>query len=300
MYKRLSNYFELTDLGDISYYLGIEVKMDKDGIYSISQTGYIEKLLKTYRMEEAKESKIPLDIGYRKMKDESNKVEKKKYQSLIGALIYVATNTRIDIVASVSILSRKINCPTESDWTEAKRIIRYLKGTKDLKLILGSKKEEEKNILVGYSDADWAQDVEDRKSNSGYLFKFNGGTISWACRKQSCVALSSTEAEYVALAEACQEAVWLQNLLKDFNEEQVQPTVIFEDNQSCIKLVSKDKYSKRTKHISTKYNYVKDLSDTGITCYKYCPTEIMIADILTKPLEWIRLKNLRQQGGMNG
>lgn len=85
----------------------------------------------------------------------------------------------------------------------------------------------------------------------------------------------------------------MQNLLKDFNEEQVQPTVIFEDNQSCIKLVSKDKYSKRTKH-STKYNYVKDLSDTGITCYKYCLTEIMIADVLTKPIEQIRLKNLRQ------
>lgn len=180
-------------------------------------------------MEEAKESKISLDIGYRK-KDESNKVEKKKYQSLIGALIYVATNTRIDIAASISILSRKMNCSTESDWIEAKRIIRYLKGIKDLKLILGSKKEKEKNILVGYSDADWTQDVEDRKSNNGYLFKFNGDTISWACRKQSCVALSSTEAEYVALAEACQEAIWLQNLLKDFNEEQVQPTVIFEDN----------------------------------------------------------------------
>lgn len=220
MYKRLSNYFELTDLGDISYYLGIKVKKDKDGIHSISQTGYIEKLLKTYRMEEAKESKIPLDIGYRKMKNESNKVEKKKYQSLIGALIYVATNTRIDIAASVSILSRKMNCSTESDWIEAKRIIRYLKGTKDLKLILGSKEKEEKNILVGYSDADWAQDVEDKKS-SGYLFKFNRGTISWACRKQSCVALSSTEAEYVALAEACHEAVWLRNLLKDFNKEQV-------------------------------------------------------------------------------
>jgi len=127
-----------------------------------------------------------------------------------------------------------MNCPIELDWLEAKRIVRYLKGTKDLNLRLGSTKKEEKNILVGYSDANWAQDVEDRKSNSGYLFKFNGGTISWVCRKQSCVALSSTEAEYIALAEACQEAVWLRNLLEDFNEKQEQPTIIFEDNKAAL------------------------------------------------------------------
>jgi len=300
MYKELCDYFELTDLGDISYYLGIKITKDEEGIYSINQTSYIKKVLRTYGMEDAKESKVPLDIGYKKTKDESNRIEKKKYQSLIGALIYIATNTRVDIAASVSILSRKMNCPTELDWLEAKRIVRYLKGTKDLNLRLGSTKKEEKNILVGYSDADWAQDVEDRKSNSGYLFKFNGGTISWACRKQSCVTLSSTEAEYIALAEACQEAVWLRNLLEDFNEKQEQPTTIFENNQSCIKLVYKDKYNKRTKHVGTKYNYVKDLSDTNVTRYEYCPTEVMIADLLTKPLERIKLRNLRLLGGLNG
>lgn len=299
MYKKLSNYFELTNLGDISYYLGIKIERYESGFYSINQTGYIEKLLKTYNMENAKGSKVPLDVGYGKRKDESSRIEKKQYQRLIGTLIYIATYTRLDIAASVSILSRKMNCPTEYDWLEAKRVLRYLKNTKDLKLILGSVVSEEKDVLLGYSDADWAQDVEDRKSNSGYLFKFNGGTVSWACRKQSCVALSSTEAEYIALAEACQEAVWLRNLLKDFGEEQIQPTVIFEDNQSCIKLVNKDKYSKRTKHVSTKYNYVKDLSDTGITSYIYCPTDVMIADVLTKPLERVKLEFLRQGGGLN-
>lgn len=92
----------------------------------------------------------------------------------------------------------------------------------------------------------------------------------------------------------------MRNLLKDFDEEQVQPTVIYEDNQSCIKLAIKDKYSKRTKHVSTKYNYVKDLSNTAITSYKYCPSEVMIADILTKPLERIRLKGLRERSGLYG
>lgn len=132
------------------------------------------------------------------------------------------------------------------------------------------------------------------------MFSFNGATISWACKKQTCVALSSTEAEYVALAEACQEAVWLRNILEDFGEKQEQPTTIFEDNQSCIKLVHRDKYNKRTKHISTKYNYVKNLSDTNVTKYEYCPTETMTADMLTKPLSQIKIKVLRQRGGLNG
>lgn len=249
-------------------------------------------------MKDAKESKIPLDIGYAKTENNTNMIEKKKYQNLIGALMYIATNTRVDINASVSILSRKLNSPTELDWVEAKRIVRYLKYTKDLKLVLGSLKAEERDVLIGYLDADWAQNTANGKSNSGYLFKFNGGTISWACRKQSCVALSSTEAEYIALAETCQEVVWLRNLLEDFNEKQMRPTVVYEDNQSCIKLICKDKYSKRTKHISTKYNYVKDLSDTCITSYKYCPTEI--ADMLTKPLQQVKLKDLRQRGGLDG
>lgn len=298
MYKKLNNFFELVDLGNINYYLGIEIIKNEDDFYSINQTCYIDKLLKIYGMDDAKDSEIPLDVGYGKREDKTDKVDVKQYQKLIGALIYLATNTRVNIAASVSILSRKMNCPTHTDWIEAKRVIRYLKGTKHLKLVLGSRKREEKGILLGYSDADWAQDVEDRKSNTGYLFKFNGGTVSWACRKQSCVALSSTKAEYIALAETCQEAVWLRNLLKDFNEEQTQPTVIFEDNQSCIKLVNKDKYSKRTKHVSTKYHFVKNLKDTGITNYLYCPTEVMVADILTKPLARIKLMSLRQRSGL--
>lgn len=300
LYRKLCNYFELKDLGDISYYLGINITKDEEGIYSINQASYIEKLLRIHGMEDAKESKVPLDVGYRKAKDDSDRIDNKTYQSLIGALIYIATNTRMDIAASVSILSKKMNCPTKLDLLEAKRVVRYLKGTKDLKLVLGSTKEEEKDILVGYSDADWAQDVEDKKSSSGYLFSFNGATISWACKKQTCVALSSTEAEYVALAEACQEAVWLRNILEDFGEKQEQPTTIFEDNQSCIKLVHRDKYNKRTKHISTKYNYVKNLSDTNVTKYEYCPTETMTADMLTKPLSQIKIKVLRQRGGLNG
>lgn len=295
---KLKKNFELTDLGCLNYYLGIKVERDRNGIYYISQAAYIDKVINIFKMTDAKPSKIPLDTGYYKIKEKGEKFNNcKLYQRLIGSLLYIATNTRLDIAASVAILSRKLTNPSNIHRLEAKRILRYLKGTKDLKLKLGKFKGNN-NFLLGFSDADWAQDGSDRKSNSGYIFKFNDGCISWACRKQPCVALSSTEAEYVALCEACQEAVWLRNLLQDFDEKQFSPTTIHEDNQSCIKLVDKENFSKRTKHVATKYHFIRDLFEKEITVYEYCPTEAMLADLLTKPLCAKRLKSLREQNGL--
>lgn len=146
--------------------------------------------------------------------------------------MYIATSTRPDIKASVVILSRKLNNPTETNWIEAKRIARYLKYTENYKLKLGHGNRENKR-LIGYVDANWAESREDRKSNSGYLFKYCGSTISWASRKQSCVAISSIEAEYIALSDGCQELLWLVKLLKDFREDVELPVKMHEDNQSC-------------------------------------------------------------------
>lgn len=173
-------------------------------------------------------------------------------------------------------------------------MVRYLKGTADLKLRLSS--SDDSSGLVGYADADWAECRSDRKSNSGYVFKYCGGTISWACRKQSCVSLSTAEAEFVALSEASQEAVWLQKLLEDLGEKT--KVVLFEDNQSCLKMLESDKFSNRTKHISTKFHYAKDLKTNGVVEYEYCPTDRMAADLLTKPLPRVRLEVLRQQCGL--
>ncbi|XP_071572361.1 uncharacterized protein [Temnothorax nylanderi] len=126
--------------------------------------------------------------------------------------MYVAVSTRSDIAASVAILSRKLNNPTETDWLEAKRVARYLKSTANYKLKLRSNIKNKSN-LTGYVDANWAESRTNRKSNSGYIFKYHGAAISWACRKQSCVALSSTEAEYIALSDGGQKMLWLIKLL---------------------------------------------------------------------------------------
>lgn len=285
--------FSLSNMGKLGSYLGMKVERDNNGIYKLNQEAYIDKIIERYNLQDAKPSKIPLDPGYMKTIQNGEEMERNDgYQSLMGALLYVAVNTRPDIAASVSILSQQIKRPSTVDWTEAKRVVRYLKGTKHLYLKLG---ETEPSNLIGYADADWAENKRDRKSNSVFLFTYNGGAIAWACRKQSCVTLSTTEAEYVALAEASQETIWIRRLLDDFEEGQPTATIIYEDNQSCLKLITNKWHSNRTKHIDTKYHFVRNLAVKGIINPQYCPTKNMIAHLLPKPLGHIKLKDFREQ-----
>ncbi|XP_065085819.1 uncharacterized protein LOC135707834 [Ochlerotatus camptorhynchus] len=211
-----------------------------------------------------------------------------KYQSLVGALLYVAVCTRPDLV----IHGRKVSKPTARDWMEAKRALRYLKGIAGLKLRLGGR-----GNLEGYADADWACDRTDRKSNSGFLFKLGEGVISWTARKQQCVTLSSTEAEYVALAEATKELLWLLKLMRGLGEDIQQPVTVYEDNQSCISMLSAEGVTRRTKHIDTRYNFVRDFYGSGVLNIVYCPSEEMLADALTKPPGRIKLQKIREEIG---
>jgi hypothetical protein len=153
------------------------------------------------------------------------------------------------------------------------------------------------NILIGHADADWAGDVTDRESNSGYLFKLFGGSISWANRKQQCVSLPSTEAECVALSEACQGGVWITRLLKAF-QVRLQQFIMYEDNQSCFKLLDSDKIPSRTKHIDTRYHFAKVLKAKGQVKFMYCASEDMTANVLTKPLEAVNTRKLTSLIGL--
>jgi len=152
--------------------------------------------------------------------------------------------------------------------------------------------------LTCYVDADWGGDCKDRKSNSGYCFNINGSTIHWSSKKQQSVALSSTEAEFVALAEAAKEGIWIERILKDLNETLRHPVTFYEDNQSCIKLLESKMFNQRSKHIETKYHFVCDLKNEGKINVEYCPTENMIADMLTKPLCKIKLNKFREDIGL--
>ena len=224
--------------------------------------------------------------------------DKEVYRRAIGSLLYLAINTRPDIAVGTSILSRHVENPKQSDWIEVKRIYRYLKKTKHKKLKLGAVSENQNNDLTVYVDADWGGDRTDRKSNSGYCMTYKGCTIAWTSKKQSLVTLSSTEAEYIALTESLQEVLWLRRLLKDFNQDVSQPITVYEDNQNCIRLLQNPKSSLRTKHIDIKYHFVRDLYQSKDSDLRYCPSEHMIADLLTKPLESVKIRQLSMDIGL--
>lgn len=288
--------FNIQDLGEIKQYLGIEVERDSDGIFHLGQTQYIKKIVNDFGLSTAKLSNIPLRVDYGKVKANDDILATNvEYQKLLGSLLYISVNTRPDIAAAVSILAQKVSQPLQEDWDELKRVLKYLKGTANLKLAL-CKKNHEGELLYGYSDASWADNKNDRKSNSGHVFMVNGAAVCWSSRKQQLVALSTCEAEFIALSDACRAASWIRRLLIDMKQIISNASTIYEDNQSCLKLIEEEeRLSDRSKHIDTRFHFVKDYVEHQLVVCTYCPTDDMVADILTKPLSAKKFERFRNQ-----
>ena len=203
----LSNMFEVKDLGELNYFLGVKVVQNhKDGTIWIGQPTFTESLLNKFQMHQCKSLTTPTDTGTKLVNgtEDSEYVDKSEYQSLVGSLLYLSMRTRPDITYAVSVTARFCSNPTTQHMTAVKRILRYLRGTTHHGLLYKRSRSKE---LLGYSDADWGGDRNDCKSTSGYLFQLGGTAITWQSKKQTCVALSTAEAEYIALAGAAQEAV---------------------------------------------------------------------------------------------
>lgn len=292
--KNVGKGFEIKDLGEVKHYLGISIER-KDGNFLISQQKYIDEIVMEAGLTDAKTSKFPLDTGYYKQEGKllpSNE----EYRKLIGMLLYLTTHTRPDIAACVSILSKRVEQPRINDLNEVKRVVRYLKGTRNLKLKLND--VDKGGELHAHSDSDWAEDRSDRKSNSGYHCAINGGTISWSSRKQGVTALSSCEAEFIALTETCREVVWLMEIAKAFDVKINKPVTIHTDSQSCMAMIHNEKFSGRTKHIDVRYNFIRDQVTDGRVKLVYVPTEFNIADLMTKPLAGPKTEALRKLAGL--
>ncbi|XP_067132609.1 uncharacterized protein [Centruroides vittatus] len=191
--------------------------------------------------------------------------------------------TRPDIAHIVSHLSKYNNAFDRTHWKAVKRVFKYLKGTADV--VLSYERNGEIDI-VGFCDADYASDEDDRKSYSGYCFKIGNNLVSWSSCKQTTVSLSTCEAEYVAITEASKEAIWLKSLLREVlsGELKTETTCIFSDNQAAICLANGEGSHKRAKHIDIKLHFVKDLVSEGKIKLKHISTENMPADVLTKAL----------------
>ena len=204
--------------------------------------------------------------------------------------------TRPDITFAVSNVAKYCSKPTKEHWIAVKRIMRYLKGTHNLGLTY---KKSDSNSCVGFSDSDWAGDLDDRKSTSGYIFQVGGTAISWKSRKQSCVALSTAEAEYIALSLAAQEAIWLRQLNTDLQGKQPEPTILYEDNQAAICLSKNPQCHGRSKHIDIRYHFIREHVNNRNIELKYCPTNNMIVDMLTKGLGKETFEKLRTLAGLS-
>ena len=290
--------FKMTDNGEISYCLGLTIKRDRENkIITISQGNYIENILERFGMERCKPVATPLEPGvkYLKVSDGDVLFDTNTYQKAIGSLTYAALCTRPDIAAAVGVLSQFMSNPSETHWSGVKRVLRYLRGTSTYGLVYDGKGGSE---LSGFSDSDWAGDVNTRRSTSGYVFQLGGSTVTWSCKKQATVAKSSTEAEYVALSKATQEAIWLRRLLNSLGDEIRSPTTIFEDNQGAIDLSKNPKHHDRTKHIDICHHFVRERVATKEIAVTYCPTEEMTADIMTKGLHVVKFQKFRQMLGV--
>ncbi|XP_055622819.1 uncharacterized protein LOC129766322 [Toxorhynchites rutilus septentrionalis] len=200
---------------------------------------------------------------------------------------------RPDICYAVNVLSRFNANPGERHWNAVKHLLRYLNGTSKYRLVY---QQNKKPIIEGFSDAVWASDHDDRKSTTGYVFTAQGGAISWSCKRQQTVALSTCEAEYMALSAAVQEAIWWKRLRALFEEDQA--IVIHCDNQSAISVANNGGYRPRTKHIDIRHHFIRDCCDKGDIMVEYISTDKQTADGLTKALPPSKIKLCREAMGL--
>jgi hypothetical protein len=284
---KLKTVFEVTDLGEPQKIVGIEIERDRvRGRLKISQAQYIDNLLAKYNMTDCNPVATPMDLSAN-LDDKPELPEdspiRTLYGSLVGSLMFLTTATRPDIACAVRKLATYISRPGQAHWIAAKRILRYLKGTRTLGVtFVRDNNPDKRSLLRGYSDASFNSE-SDGKSVTGYVFTSAGGSITWGSRKQGLTALSTTEAECLALTETAQEAVWLRTLLEELNLPQ-DPTPIYEDNQGTIALAANPQFHRRSKHFNPKLNFIREKLFENQIEIEYCPTNQMTADVLTKAL----------------
>ncbi|KAD6119896.1 hypothetical protein E3N88_11167 [Mikania micrantha] len=259
--KELSKSFSMKDLGPAKQILGIRITRDRPSKkLHMSQEQYIERVLCRFNMANAKVVSSPLTPNFKltdkdcpSSEKEIEEMDRVPYASAVGSLMYAMVCTRPDIAHAVGVVSRFLSNPGKNHWEAVKWILRYLRSTSKLGLSFG----DGEPMLVGYTDSDMAGNKNNMKSTSGYLMTFTGEAVSWQSRLQKCVALSTTEAEYLAATEACKELLWLKRFLQKLGFTQ-QRYVVLCDNQSAIHLAKNSTFHKRTEHIDVRYHWIRD------------------------------------------
>jgi hypothetical protein len=288
--------FEIGTAELARWYLGQRISQE-EGSIKIDQTAMIEALLSKYKMTDCNAAKTPMTTKrLEELKNDQSCKKDVPYRSLVGSLLYLATHSRPDIAFAVGELSKFNDKYGDEQWTAVKRVLRYLKATKDYQQIFSRDGPDQ---ITGYCDSDWAGNWKDQgnmaaKSTTGYIFMFKGGVVVSRSRKQNTVALSSAEAEYMALAEAGQEALHLMQLYQDMTGKS-QTSRIFSDNAAAIQMTENEVHQPRSKHISIRYHFIRDMVKRGQVQIDKINGQDNPADILTKPVGHIKLSEFNRK-----
>ncbi|KAK2414511.1 hypothetical protein P8452_13305 [Trifolium repens] len=291
----LGNCFSMKDLGEAAYILGIRIYRDRSQrLLGLSQSTYIDKVLRRFNMHDSKKGFIPMQHGIclsktqcPSSKEERERMNEIPYASAIGSIMYAMLCTRPDVSYALSATSRYQSDPGESHWIAVKNILKYLRRTKETFLVYGG---EEELSVVGYTDASFQTDKDDFRSQSGFVFCLNGGAVSWKSSKQETVADSTTEAEYIAASSAAKEAVWIKKFISELEvvPSIVDPISLYCDNNGAIAQAKEPRSHQRSKHILRRFHLIREIIDRGDVKICKVPTLDNIADPLTKPLAQLK------------
>ena len=301
----LSKNFDMKDMGDASYVIGIKIHRDRSrGILGLSQETYINKILERFRMKDCSPSVAPIVKGDRfnlnqcpKNDFEREQMKNIPYASVVGSLMYAQVCTRPDIAFAVGMLGRYQSNPGIDHWRAAKKVLRYLQGTKDYMLMY---RQTDNLDVIGYSDSDFAGCVDSRRSTSGYIFMMAGGAISWRSVKQTLTATSTMEAEFVSCFEATSHGVWLKSFISGLKiiDTISRPLRIFCDNSAAVFMAKNNKSGSRSKHIDIKYLAIRERVKDKKVVIEHISTELMIADPLTKGMPPFKFKDHVERMGL--
>ncbi|KAJ9547861.1 LOW QUALITY PROTEIN: hypothetical protein OSB04_020404 [Centaurea solstitialis] len=287
--------FEMTDLGEMKYFLGVEIRQSAAGIH-ISQKKYAEDILRRFGLESCNGVKNPMVPGDNRLtkQEDGKRVDATLFKQMVGSLLYL-TVTIPDLAYSVCLISRFMAGPMESHMMVAKRVIRYIKATTSMGIFYQRGNTDE---MVAYTDNNYARDLDDRRSTSGYVFMLSGGAVAWASKKQPMVTLSTTEAEYVAAAFCACQCLWMQQVLKQVGGIQSKCAKVMCDNSSTIKLARNPVFHGNSKHIEVRYHFLRELTRDEVIDLQHCGSKEQLVDIMTKPLRLELFEKLREALGV--
>ena len=309
---QLKKEFEMKDLGEAKKILGMEISRDRKlGRLCLTQTQYLRKVLNRFGMnEKSKPVSTPLAPHFKlsavlSPKDDAEReyMAKVPYANAVGSLMYAMVCTRPDISQAVGVVSKYMHDPGKEHWQAVKWILRYILNTVDVGLVFQQDKQDgqciigyskskrpDRQSLVGYCDSDYAGDLDTRRSTTGYVFTLAKAPVSWRSILQPTIALSTTEAEYMAITEAVKEAIWLQGLLGELGVQQ-KHIIVHCDSQSAIHLAKNQVYHARTKHIDVRYHFVREVLEEGGVAIQKIKTTENPADMLTKVVTGIKFQH---------